>query len=84
MRRERLYLLDILEAADAIRKFLDGVEEASFLRNDRDRSGPAAPAELTGAGDAGRLTGSRRRVLRNRRGGRSRFRKGSTGYLFTP
>ena len=38
MRRERLYLLDILEAADAIQKFLDGVEAAGFLQDDLLRS----------------------------------------------
>jgi len=38
MRRERLYLLDIVEAADAIRNFLDGVEESTFLREDLLRS----------------------------------------------
>jgi uncharacterized protein with HEPN domain len=38
MRRERLYLLDILEAADSIREFLNGVEEASFLQDDLLRS----------------------------------------------
>ena len=34
MRREELYLTDIVEAADAIHQFLLGVERDSFLRND--------------------------------------------------
>jgi uncharacterized protein with HEPN domain len=34
MRRERLYLLDMVEAADAIRGFLRGVPEADFLASD--------------------------------------------------
>ena len=34
MRREDLYLTDMVEAADAIRQFLVGVEQDSFLRND--------------------------------------------------
>jgi uncharacterized protein with HEPN domain len=38
MRREQLYLLDILEAADAVQRFLDGVEEAGFLQDDLLRS----------------------------------------------
>ncbi len=38
MRRERLYLLDILEAADSIRTFLNGVEEPTFLHDDLLRS----------------------------------------------
>lgn len=50
MRRERLYLLDILEAADAIRKFLDGVEESAFLQNDLLRS--AVLQKLTVIGEA--------------------------------
>jgi len=34
MRRERLYLTDIVEAVDAIRRFLEGIEESAFLGND--------------------------------------------------
>ena len=34
MRPERLYLLDMVEAADAIRGFLVGVSEAAFLESD--------------------------------------------------
>lgn len=38
MRRERLYLLDVVEAADAIESFLAGVSEAAFLDSDLLRS----------------------------------------------
>jgi uncharacterized protein with HEPN domain len=38
MRRERLYLLDIIEAADAIQSFLVGVSETAFLESDLLRS----------------------------------------------
>jgi uncharacterized protein with HEPN domain len=38
MRREELYLTDIIEAADAIQKFLSGVERINFLKNDLLRS----------------------------------------------
>jgi len=38
MRREELYLADIVEAADAIRGFLQGVEQSSFLGSDLLRS----------------------------------------------
>ena len=31
MRREELYLSDIVEAADAIREFLAGIDRAAFL-----------------------------------------------------
>ena len=31
MRREELYLSDIIEAADAIREFLDTVDRTAFL-----------------------------------------------------
>ena len=34
MRPERLYLSDIVEAAGAIRGFIDGVQETEFLNND--------------------------------------------------
>lgn len=54
MRRERLYLLDIIEAADAIREFLTGIEEADFVENDLVRS--AVLQKLTLIGEAaGRL-----------------------------
>jgi uncharacterized protein with HEPN domain len=38
MRREELYLTDIVEAADSIQKFLSGVNRKNFLRNDLLRS----------------------------------------------
>lgn len=34
MRPERLYLSDIVEAADAIARFLHGVDEAAFMRDE--------------------------------------------------
>jgi uncharacterized protein with HEPN domain len=39
MRLERLYLIDIVEAADSIQSFLKGVAEAEFLESDLLRSG---------------------------------------------
>jgi uncharacterized protein with HEPN domain len=38
MRREELYLRDIIEAAEAIHKFLSGVKKNAFLTNDLLRS----------------------------------------------
>jgi uncharacterized protein with HEPN domain len=38
MRREKLYLTDIVEAADSIRVFLAGVERERFLQDDLLRS----------------------------------------------
>lgn len=38
MRREELYLTDIVAAADAIRQFLTGVERQAFIGNDLLRS----------------------------------------------
>lgn len=38
MRREELYLADMVEAADAIRSFLQGVEQSSFVGSDLLRS----------------------------------------------
>jgi uncharacterized protein with HEPN domain len=38
MRREELYLTDIVEAADSIQNFLSGVNRKDFLRNDLLRS----------------------------------------------
>jgi uncharacterized protein with HEPN domain len=38
MRREDLYLCDILEAADAIEKFISGISEKIFRENDLIRS----------------------------------------------
>ena len=34
MRREELYLTDIIEAADAIQRFLKDVEQNAFLQNE--------------------------------------------------
>ena len=34
MRREELYLADIIEAADAIRRFLKNVDQNTFLKDD--------------------------------------------------
>lgn len=34
MRREQLYLTDIVDAADAIKRFIDGVDEDAFNRSD--------------------------------------------------
>lgn len=39
MRREEIYLADIVEAADAIEHFLAGVEKETFLQDDLLRSG---------------------------------------------
>jgi len=50
MRPERLYLSDIVEAAEAIARFLDGVREAEFLDNDLLRS--AALQKLAVIGEA--------------------------------
>ena len=38
MRPERLYINDILEAADAIERFIEGVSEGDFIGNDLLRS----------------------------------------------
>jgi len=38
MRREELYLSDIVKAADSIREFLTGVERDEFMRSDLVRS----------------------------------------------
>ena len=38
MRREELYLKDIIEAGEAIHKFLSGVKKSAFLTNDLLRS----------------------------------------------
>jgi uncharacterized protein with HEPN domain len=50
MRPERLYLQDIVEAADAIQSFLAGLTEAEFLRDDLIRS--AVLQKLTIIGEA--------------------------------
>jgi uncharacterized protein with HEPN domain len=50
MRPERLYLSDIVEAAEAIARFLDGVREEEFLVSDLLRS--AALQKLAVIGEA--------------------------------
>jgi uncharacterized protein with HEPN domain len=50
MRPERLYLLDILEAAESIDRFVDGVDEPDFLQNDMLQS--AVLQKLTTIGEA--------------------------------
>jgi uncharacterized protein with HEPN domain len=50
MRRERLYLADIVEAADAIAVFLEGSQRARFLTDDLVRS--ATLHKLTIIGEA--------------------------------
>ena len=52
MRREELYLTDIVEAADAIRQFLVEVEQDSFLRNDLLRSAVLQKLIIIGEGAA--------------------------------
>lgn len=50
MRRERLYLLDIVEAADAVERFLKGCSEQAFLGDELRRS--AVLQKLTVIGEA--------------------------------
>lgn len=50
MRRDRLYLGDIVEAADAISHFLDGISEETFLGSDLLQS--AVLQKLTIIGEA--------------------------------
>ncbi len=50
MRREDLYLSDILEAGDAIEKFLSGIDKNTFTNNDLTRS--AVLQKLTIIGEA--------------------------------
>ncbi len=38
MRREELYLRDIIEAVDAVKQFLEGIEKNDFIKNDLLRS----------------------------------------------
>ena len=39
MRSEKLYLVDILEAADAIQRFIESTNEEAFLRDELRQSG---------------------------------------------
>jgi len=48
MRREELYLTDIVEAADAIQKFLAGIERNAFLEDDLLRSGVLQKLSIIG------------------------------------
>jgi len=50
MRREELYLSDILEAADAIEKFLADIDKDAFINSDLIRS--AVLQKLTIIGEA--------------------------------
>jgi uncharacterized protein with HEPN domain len=50
MRPERLYLLDIIEAADSIRRFLTGVKESDFVQDEMLQS--AVLQKLTTIGEA--------------------------------
>jgi uncharacterized protein with HEPN domain len=50
MRREDLYLSDILEAEDAIQKFLSGIDRNTFINSDLIRS--AVLQKLTIIGEA--------------------------------
>ena len=50
MRPERLYLLDIVEAAGSIRRFVTGVDESDFLQNEMLQS--AVLQKLTTIGEA--------------------------------
>lgn len=50
MRPERLYLIDIVEAADSIQSFLKDVDEAAFLKSELLRS--AVLQKLTVIGEA--------------------------------
>ena len=48
MRHERLYLLDMVEAADAIQGFLADVSEATFLKSDLLRSAVLQKLQILG------------------------------------
>ena len=52
MRREELYLTDMVEAADAISQFLRGVERDSFLCNDLLQSAVLQKLTIIGEGAA--------------------------------
>jgi uncharacterized protein with HEPN domain len=56
MRPERLYLIDILEAAESIHRFTGGVQESDFLQNDMLQS--AVLQKLTIIGEAASKLGS--------------------------
>ena len=48
MRREELYLTDIVEAADAIHRFLAGVQRETFLQDDLLRSAVLQKLTISG------------------------------------
>jgi uncharacterized protein with HEPN domain len=50
MRREELYLTDIIEAADAIQRFLRNVDQSTFLKDELLQS--AVPQKLMIIGEA--------------------------------
>jgi len=50
MRREELYLADIIEAADAIQRFMEGIQRADFFRDELRQS--AVLQKLTVIGEA--------------------------------
>ena len=52
MRREELYLTDMVEAADAIGQFLLGVEQDAFFQNDLVRSAVLQKLIIIGEGAA--------------------------------
>ena len=39
MRSDKLYLLDIIEAADAVHRFIDPIDEGGFLQDELRQSG---------------------------------------------
>lgn len=53
MRRERLFLRDILEAADAVREFIAGHSERTFAQNDLVRSAVVQKLTIIGEAAAG-------------------------------
>ncbi len=57
MRREELYLTDMVEAADAIGQFLLGVEQDAFFQNDLVRSAVLQKLIIIGEGAALRADG---------------------------
>lgn len=52
MRREELYLTDIVEAVESIQKFLSGVERNTFLNNDLLRSAVLQKLSIIGEATA--------------------------------
>ena len=48
MRHDRLYLIDMIKAADAIAKFVDGFDRDSFVADDTCRSAVQKKLEICG------------------------------------